>query len=102
VPRRRLSTAASENPSRGGDHLSRRNEVAIAQFLDAHEVGDELTGTVESIVSFGAFIKVAEDVHGLLHVSEYREAPEVGSALRVRIAAVDLEACRMSLVPASR
>lgn len=80
--------------------MSRRNEVAIAQFLGSHEVDDELNGTVDSIVSFGAFIQLADGVHGLLHVSEYQETPEVGSSIRVRIAAVDLEARRMSLVPA--
>ncbi len=80
--------------------MSRRNEVAIAQFLDAHGVGDELSGTVDSLVSFGAFIELADGVHGLLHTSEYREAPDIGSSIRVRIAAVDLEARRMSLVPA--
>lgn len=80
--------------------MSRRNEVAIAQFLDSHQVGDELSGKVDSIVSFGALIELADGVHGLLHVSEYREAPEVGIAIRVRIAAVDREARRMSLSPA--
>lgn len=80
--------------------MSRRDEVAIAQFLDSHEVGDELSGTVDSIVSFGAFIEFANGVHGLLHVSEYSEQPEVGSSIRVRIAAVDLEARRIGLVPA--
>lgn len=79
--------------------MSRRNEDAIARFLDAHQVGDELDGTVHSIVSFGAFIEVADGVHGLLHVSEFREPPDVASHIRVRIAAVDVEARRMSLQP---
>lgn len=79
--------------------MSRRNEEAIAQFLASHHVGDELDGTVDSIVSFGAFVEVAEGVHGLLHESEYRERPELGRSIRVRVAAVDSEARRMSLVP---
>lgn len=79
--------------------MSRRNEEAIAQFLDAHDVGDELDGTVHSIVPFGAFIEVAEGVQGLLHESEYRQRPELGSSIRVRIAAMDPEARRMSLLP---
>lgn len=80
--------------------MSRRNEEALARFLDSHQVGDELDGTVDSIVSFGAFIELAEGVHGLLHESEYQERPELGGTVRVRIADVDLEARRMSLLPA--
>ena len=80
--------------------MSRRNEVAMARFLGCHQVGDELSGKVDSIVSFGAFVELADGAHGLLHVSEYGEAPEVGSAVRVRIAAVDREAGRISLTPA--
>ena len=34
--------------------MSRRNEVAIAQFLDSHDVGDELNVTVHSIVQVAA------------------------------------------------
>ena len=79
--------------------MSRRDEEAIERFLDAHDVGDELAGVVDSIVSFGAFIKVAEGVHGLLHESEYRDRPSLGSAIKVRIADVDREARRMSLLP---
>lgn len=79
--------------------MSRRNEAALARFLDSHQVGDELDGTVDSIVSFGAFIELDEGVHGLLHESVCRERPQLGSSVRVRIAAMDLEARRMSLLP---
>jgi small subunit ribosomal protein S1 len=79
--------------------MSRRNEEAIARFIDTHQVGDELVGTVDSIVAFGAFIAVADGVHGLLHESEYRERPTLGDSMRVRIAAIDADAGRMSLLP---
>ena len=80
--------------------MSRRNEHAIRQFLAAHHVGDILDGTVQSIVAFGAFIEVADAVQGLLHESEFRQPPELGASIRVRIAAIDTDAARMSLVPA--
>jgi hypothetical protein len=35
------------------------------------------------------FYELADGIHGLLHESEYRERPTLGSALQVRIAAVD-------------
>ena len=80
--------------------MSRRNEEAIKQFLTAHDVGDELDGTVHSIVAFGAFIEVADDVQGLLHESDFQSPPAMGAQVRVRISAVDKDAARMSLVPA--
>lgn len=79
--------------------MSHRNEESIAEFLNAHQVGDELAGTVDSLVSFGAFIEVADGVHGLLHVAEYRDPPEPGERVRVRIVAMDPEAGRFSLRP---
>lgn len=80
--------------------MSRRNEAAVQQFLAHHKVGDILDGTVQSIVSFGAFIEVADEVQGLLHESEWRERPELGAPMRVRIADIDVGAGRMSLLPA--
>ena len=77
-----------------------RNEEAIARFLADHKVGDVVDGTIESIVAFGAFVELAGGVQGLVHQSEYREPPSLGAPIRVRIAAIDVDAGRMSLLPA--
>ncbi|HXI12433.1 MAG TPA: 30S ribosomal protein S1 [Thermoanaerobaculia bacterium] len=39
-------------------------------FAKAHAVGDELIGSVSKITDFGMFIRIAEGVEGLAHVSE--------------------------------
>ena len=48
----------------------------------------------------GAFLEVAPGIHGLLHRSSWSEEPEIGSTISVRIAQLDIENKRMSLVPA--
>jgi predicted RNA-binding protein with RPS1 domain len=49
---------------------------------------------VDSVVPFGAFVRIADDAHGLLH-GDHR--PELGTAVTVRILALDEERKRVSL-----
>ena len=66
-------------------------------FAKQHNVGDELIGTVAKITDFGLFIRVAEGVEGLAHVSEIQRDPKVkldksfkiGEPIRARIIKVD-------------
>lgn len=39
-------------------------------FLDKTKVGDVVTGTVSRIEAYGAFIRIAEGIEGLAHISE--------------------------------
>lgn len=39
------------------------------EFLDNHKEGDIVTGTVQRIVPYGAFVELADGVDGLLHIS---------------------------------
>ncbi|MEU4228224.1 S1 RNA-binding domain-containing protein [Nonomuraea sp. NPDC026600] len=55
-------------------------------FTSRHAVGDVLDGSVARVVPFGAFIEVADGVHGLLVGSD---RPEAGSSVSVRIAEID-------------
>ncbi len=72
---------------------------SVDAFLAGRGPGDAVTGRVDSIVAFGAFVELAPGVHGLLHESEYRARPEVGQQLDVRIADVDRQRRRISLTP---
>jgi len=77
--------------------------VALAvwqRFLAQHADGGALTGTVVDVLPFGAFVELADGIHGLLHVSVWTSTPETGSAIAVRIGNVDLAGRRLSLVPA--
>jgi small subunit ribosomal protein S1 len=90
--------------------LSRRKFLEESQaeqrqdFLTSLEKGERRTGTVSSIVNFGAFVDLG-GVDGLVHVSELSwkhvdhpsEVVEVGQEVEVEVLDVDLERERVSL-----
>lgn len=65
--------------------------------------GDVRSGTVTSLVAFGAFVDIGDEIYGLLHLSELGgvehpgEALEVGQDVRVEIAAISPALERLSL-----
>jgi small subunit ribosomal protein S1 len=66
-------------------------------FAKTHNVGDELVGTVSKLTDFGVFIRLADGVEGLAHVSEIQRDPKnkldkmfhPGDSLRARIIKID-------------
>jgi small subunit ribosomal protein S1 len=90
--------------------LSRRKFLEESQaeqrhdFLTSLEKGEVRTGTVSSIVNFGAFVDLG-GVDGLVHVSELSwkhvdhpsEVVEIGEEVSVEVLDVDLERERVSL-----
>ena len=90
--------------------LSRRKFLEESQAEQRHEFltslrkGEIRTGTVSSIVNFGAFVDLG-GVDGLVHVSELSwkhvdhpsEVVEVGQEVNVEVLDVDLERERVSL-----
>ena len=74
-------------------------------FARLHQIGQIAPGTVTKLVPFGAFVRVAEGIEGLVHVSElaerHVEIPEqvvsVGDQVMVKIIDIDLERRRVSL-----
>ncbi len=90
--------------------LSRRKFLEESQaeqrqeFLTSLEKAEVRTGTVSSIVNFGAFVDLG-GVDGLVHVSELSwkhvdhpsEVVEVGQEVQVEVLDVDLERERVSL-----
>ncbi|ADJ44453.1 hypothetical protein AMES_2630 [Amycolatopsis mediterranei S699] len=67
------------------------------EFFEAHAEGSVLDGVVARVLPFGAFVEVADGIHGLLVTDA---APEAGTRLPVRIEAIDVERRRFSLVKA--
>lgn len=71
----------------------------------ALRVGAVVEGTVTNVVSFGAFVRVAEGVEGLIHVSELAEGSFLhprnvvreGDRVRVRVLNVDAARHRLGL-----
>ncbi len=87
------------------DGENQRLSLSIKEFLPnewdnyakAHNVGDEVIGTIAKITDFGLFIRLADGVEGLAHVSEIQRDPKVrlekgfhaGDPVRTRIIKID-------------
>ncbi|MEX2552080.1 MAG: 30S ribosomal protein S1 [Actinomycetota bacterium] len=97
----------SVEPERDRVSLSLKNtqEDPWQAFARAHKTGDSVTGVITKLVPFGAFIKVADGIEGLAHISELSEShielPEqvvqLGQEVQVRVIDVELERRRISL-----
>ncbi|MFE4634839.1 S1 RNA-binding domain-containing protein [Streptomyces sp. NPDC056773] len=78
-------------------------EDPLVRFAD--RVGQVLSGPVTKIVPFGVFVRLADGVEGLLHLSELTKEPtetpdqivSEGELITVRVAEVDLERRRVAL-----
>ena len=74
-------------------------------FARTHSIGQVVPGRVTKLVPFGAFVRVAEGIEGLVHISElaerHVEIPEqvvnVGDEIYVKVIDIDLERRRISL-----
>lgn len=74
-------------------------------FAEEFHRGDILEGTVEAVRDYGAFVKLNEDITGLIHVSELlpgssrepEKVLDVGDRVLVRIIEIDTEQERVSL-----
>ncbi|HXH91059.1 MAG TPA: S1 RNA-binding domain-containing protein, partial [Thermoanaerobaculia bacterium] len=87
------------------DAENQRLSLSIKEFLPnewdtfakTHNVGDEVIGTVSKITDFGLFIRVADGVEGLAHVSEISRDPKAkleksfhpGSPVRAKVIKID-------------
>ncbi len=84
-------------------------QLAVDPWMDTipanYHVGDLLTGFVTKITNFGAFVKLEDDLEGLLHVSELSDhkisSPEEivkpGQKIEVRVIRVDTDERKIGL-----
>jgi small subunit ribosomal protein S1 len=85
-------------------YLEKQKSTERKEFLESLQKGSKHTGTVSSIVNFGAFVDLG-GVDGLIHISELSwshvdhpsEVLAVGDEVTVEILDVDLERERVSL-----
>ncbi|MDL2310924.1 bifunctional 4-hydroxy-3-methylbut-2-enyl diphosphate reductase/30S ribosomal protein S1 [Peptostreptococcaceae bacterium OttesenSCG-928-C18] len=74
-------------------------------FMENNQVGDIVTGEVVNLLDFGAFVRLAEGVEGLVHVSqisyEHVEKPSddlnIGDEIKVKILEINPETKRIAL-----
>src|SRR5215212_304740 len=87
------------------DGENQRVSLSIREFLPnewenfakGHNIGDEVIGAIAKITDFGIFIRLAEGVEGLAHVSEIQRDAKVkldkmfkpGDPIRARIIKID-------------
>ena len=75
------------------------------EFAEKHRAGQIIEGEVTKIVPFGAFVRVAEGIEGLVHISKLSEqhvetadqVVQVGERVRVKVEDVDIARRRVSL-----
>jgi small subunit ribosomal protein S1 len=75
------------------------------EFERRYKAGEVIEGEVTKLVPFGAFVRVAEGIEGLVHISELSEShvesaeeiAQVGERVRVRVVDVDVSRRRVSL-----
>src|SRR5690606_9104955 len=74
-------------------------------FARTHAIGQVAPGKVTKLVPFGAFVRVAEGIEGLVHISELsgkhvelaEQVVSVGEEVFVKVIDIDLERRRISL-----
>ena len=67
-------------------------------FVASYGSGAVIDGLVTRVVPFGAFIDVGGGIQGLLHETNWFARPKHGFVIQVRVAAIDVENRRISLV----
>ncbi|MGH3442982.1 MAG: 30S ribosomal protein S1, partial [Nitriliruptorales bacterium] len=85
--------------------LKATQEDPWTTFSREHQAGNVVDGEVTKLVPFGAFVKVADGIEGLIHISElsehHVEAPEavvnVGDRIEVKVIDIDTVRRRISL-----
>jgi small subunit ribosomal protein S1 len=85
--------------------LKATQEDPWKEFERKYSAGEIIDGQVTKLVPFGAFVRVAQGIEGLVHISEisdqHIESPEsvlsVGDQVRVKVIEVDVPRRRISL-----
>jgi small subunit ribosomal protein S1 len=85
--------------------LKKTQEDPWRQFARLHQPGEIIEGQVTKLVPFGAFVRVADGVEGLVHISELadrhvetaEQVVAVNENTKVKIIEVDSERRRISL-----
>ncbi|MDR1192219.1 MAG: 30S ribosomal protein S1 [Verrucomicrobiales bacterium] len=97
----------------GIDKQNQRISLGIKQLSDdpwdnidaRYKVGDLVTGNVSKVASFGAFVQLAQEIDGLVHISQISEERvakvkdvlKVGQEVKARVVKVDKVERRIGL-----
>ncbi|MCA1833115.1 MAG: 30S ribosomal protein S1 [Actinobacteria bacterium] len=85
--------------------LKKTQEDPWRQFARLHQPSEVIEGEVTKLVPFGAFVRVAEGIEGLVHISELahrhvetaEQVVKLGEPVKVKIIEIDSDRRRISL-----
>jgi small subunit ribosomal protein S1 len=85
--------------------LKKTQEDPWRQFARLHQPGEVIDGEVTKLVPFGAFVRVADGIEGLVHISELahrhvetaEQVVKVGDKVPVKIIEIETDRRRISL-----
>lgn len=102
-----LAVVLSIDAELGGIELSHKRVTPdpFVDFCDKHAIGDRITGLVVGVIEWGAFVELAPDVDGFVHISELdlgrventSDIVTEGQTVTVAILSVDTELRRIGL-----
>jgi small subunit ribosomal protein S1 len=100
-----LVTAIDRERGRISLSIKRLEEDPWVRAIHELAVGADLDATVTRVMPYGAFVRVAIGIEGLIHISEIAsrriatptEVVQPGELVRVRVVAIDPERRRLSL-----
>jgi len=96
----------SEENARVALSLKRLNSNPWESLVKRYKPGDVVSGTITSVMRFGAFARLEEGVEGLIHISsinmpagvkDIEKVLEVGQSVQVRILHIEIERRRLGL-----
>ncbi len=81
------------------------NDDPWGEVFNKFSIGKVYEGTVERLMSYGAFVKIDSGVEGLVHISEIsdkrientEEVLEIGDTVKVKIISIDKDARKIKL-----
>jgi len=86
--------------------MKRLTKDPWAEVVDKYKIEQKVKGPVTRITPFGVFIKLEEEVEGLIHISEFSEDEhvtdpsslfEIGEEIEAKIISIDLDEHRVGL-----
>lgn len=85
--------ATSEETKKSKKDDSKKDNKAITKIVSKYNIGDQLEGVVTGVVDFGIFVKIDNEIEGLIHKSEIdwglventKDYAKVGDKIKVEV-----------------
>lgn len=85
--------------------LKQMTKSPFERFVDENREGSVVTGKVTRLADFGAFVQLAPDVEGLIHISQLddqrvektEEAVKPGETVEAKVVKIDKKNCKIGL-----